>query len=127
MRREVALPPSDVTALEALGLDWETVVAAGANWLFVLRWPIPTGYNVTVATLGVRLAAYPAGVLDMVYFNPPLARADGKPIVGLSPTMVDGRPFQQWSRHYPWTAGIDNLARHLRRAGAWLHQELGKR
>lgn len=127
MRREVVLPAADLAVLDAMGLAWETAAAGGANWLFVHRWPVPPGYTATEATLGVRLAAYPNGVLDMVYFSPPLARSDGKPVVGLSLTSVDGRTFQQWSRHYPWTAGVDSLSRHLRRAGAWLRQEFGKR
>lgn len=127
MRREVPLPEDDVRALDALGLPWETAATGGSNWLFVQNYPIPSGYNVQNATLGIRLAAYPSGVLDMVYFDPPLARSDGAMIVGLSPLAVDGRTFQQWSRHYAWTSGVDTLARHVRRVGAWLLREFQKR
>lgn len=127
MRREVVLPDADVRELNALGLDWETIVAAGSNWLFIHGHPIPDGYNALIATLAIRLAAYPQGVLDMVYFDPPLARRDGQPIAGLSTLSVDGRSFQQWSRHYAWRAGEDSLTRHIRRGGAWLRREFEKR
>jgi E2/UBC family protein E len=127
VRREVVLPDEDVRALDALGLPWETAVTGGANWLFLHQFPVPDGYTTPTAILGVRLAAYPRGVLDMVYFDPPLARRDGNPIAGLSSLAVDGRTFQQWSRHYAWTPGIDTLTRHVRRAGAWLRREFNKR
>jgi hypothetical protein len=126
MRREINLPQSDVDAIEQLASNWETAAVSGAPWLLVHDYQLPNGYNVRAATLAVRLAGYPQGALDMVYFHPPLARADGRAIAATTPLVIDGKTFQQWSRHYSWKAGYDSLARHLRRVGAWLSRELSK-
>ena len=126
MRREIALPEEDVELLDQLARGWETAAVSGAGWCFLHGFPVPEGFNVREATLAVRLGAYPQSALDMVYFHPPLARADGRGIAAISPIMIDGKTFQQWSRHYNWTPGFDNLARHVRRASAWLTRELAK-
>ncbi|GAD58607.1 hypothetical protein MBEBAB_0857 [Brevundimonas abyssalis TAR-001] len=70
---------------------------------------------------------YPPGQIDMAYFDPPLARVDGKAINNLSALAIDGRTFQQWSRHYAWRSGVDTLATHLRRVRGWLTHEFRKR
>lgn len=126
MRRDVSLPDADVKALDELGLPWETVNAAGCQWLYIHQYPLPAGYTVSHVTLAVRLAAYPEGILDMVYVHPAIGRSDGLPINNLSALPIDGQIFQQWSRHYPWTSE-DNLLRHIRRAGAWFNREFQKR
>lgn len=126
MRRELPLPEDDVRALDASGLVWETV-ALPTPHLLLHDHPLPTGYVVTTATALVRLDSYPPGPLDMVYFSPPLARADGLPIGALTPAVVGGGQFQQWSRHYPWRHGVDSLSTHLGRIRAWLRNEFRKR
>lgn len=126
MRREIALPDTDVRALDALGLCWETV-AGPVRHLIVHGFPLPTGYNVAEATALVRLDSYPPGPLDMVYFAPALARSDGRPIGALTPTSIGGSACQQWSRHYPWRQGQDSLSTHLGRIRAWLRAEFRKR
>src|SRR3546814_4456876 len=102
MRREFNLGPDDIRVLETLGCPWETIAQGGARWLLLRQHPISEGYNVAQADVAIRLDAYPAGMIDMVYFSPPLSRADGKVINNLSALSIDNRSFQQWSRHYPW-------------------------
>lgn len=128
MRRDFHLPEEDVDYLNALGLPWETVAQGGVNWLLLHNYPVPAGYNVTAATVAIRIeATYPTGLLDMAYFYPPLARADGQPINALTPLVVDGKTFQQWSRHYTWVPGEHSLITHMGCVGHWLTSELKKR
>src|SRR5262249_37199016 len=109
------------------GLPWESVRAGASRWILIHRHPIPLGYNQTTATLALRLDTYPPGIIDMAYFSPALARADGKAINNLSALNIEGQSFQQWSRHYAWRPGVDNLSSHLRRVRGWLKHEFRKR
>ncbi|MFN4175540.1 E2/UBC family protein [Phenylobacterium sp.] len=127
MRREFELGPEDVRALEALGLPWETIRSSAVRWILIHEHPIPPGYNHATATVAIRIDTYPPGIIDMAFFHPALARADGKTINNLSQLTIDGRPFQQWSRHYAWRPGVDTLATHLRRVRGWLNHEFRKR
>lgn len=127
MRREFDLGAEDVRALDALGLSWEAIRCGASRWVLIHEFPVPGGYNTRTATVALRLDSYPPGLIDMAYFDPPLARADGKPINNLSQTSIENRPFQQWSRHYLWQAGTHTLGTHIRRVRAWLSHELRKR
>lgn len=127
MRRDFSLGPEDARALDALGLPWEAIRSGPSRWILIQDHPIPLGYNQPKATVAIRLDTYPPGIIDMAYFDPPLARADGKTINNLSTLSVNGRPFQQWSRHYAWRPGVDTLATHLRRMRGWLNHEFRKR
>lgn len=125
MRREFTLPEDDVAALNARGLPWETLVDKGSRWLFVHELPVPPGYNTDHATAAIRVEAnYPPAALDMVYFQPDLERADGKPIRALSVEEIGGQQYQRWSRHYPWNPQKDSLTTHLLRVENWLEAEL---
>jgi hypothetical protein len=124
LRRQFRLPSEDSEALDALGLAWEAVVDGGTQWLFIRDWPLPPGFTTTVVTLGVRIVqGYPSAALDMVYVHPPLARASGGPLGAVTDTVIDGRTFQQWSRHYspqnPWRPDVDSIATHLRLIDTW--------
>jgi hypothetical protein len=140
LRRDFDLPEEDEEYLEALGLPWETAVltegGSRALWLFIHDFPLPTGYSpkheqgsvaLERATAGVRVTGYPGGALDMVYFHPPLRRTDGRDIPNLGDLTLDGRLFQQWSRHYtptnPFRVGIDNIGTHLGLVEEWLSRE----
>jgi len=127
MRREFDLGSEDTRALDALGLPWEAIRNGGVRWVLIHDHPIPAGYNQTTATVAIRLDTYPPGIIDMAYFSPPLARADGKLINNLSALTLDNRTFQQWSRHYAWRPGVHTLATHLRRVRGWLNHEFRKR
>src|SRR5207244_427442 len=90
---------------------------------------VPVGYNVRTVDLALRIAPdYPTAQIDMVYFSPGLSRADGKGINGLSAQRLDGRDFQQWSRHRtgqnPWRPGEDDLQTHMLLVEHWLMHEL---
>lgn len=127
MRREFLLPEEDVGALDALGYTWETILADGVRWLLVHNWPVPKGLTAGRVTVAVRIVAgYPAAALDMIYLNPPLQRRDGCAIPNLSPLLLDGATYQQWSRHYtaanPWRIGLDDVTSHLRAAEEWLRR-----
>lgn len=140
LRREFDLPEEDEEYLEARGLPWETAVviegSARALWLFVHDFPIPPGYSPkhepgstppATALAGVRVTGYPGGALDMVYFHPPLRRTDGRAISNLGELTLDGKQFQQWSRHYtqanPFRVGVDSIGTHLSLVEEWLLRE----
>ena len=74
MRREFQLPEEDEQFAEGLGLPWETVKEGETRWLVVHNWPVPPGYNHSLALAGLILpASYPDGPIDMVYFYPHLS------------------------------------------------------
>jgi hypothetical protein len=128
VRRQFRLPEGDEEALEACGLPWETILEGGSRWLLVRDFPIPQGYAHRTATAALRIPpSYPDDQIDMVYFDPPLALASGRPIGALSLTTIDGKSFQQWSRHRtganPWRPGLDDVCTHLLQVETWLTRE----
>jgi hypothetical protein len=131
LRRQFQLPPDDLEFVEGRGEPWETISEQGVQWLLLHRFALPAGYNVSHATAAIRvLPGYPQTPLDMIYLEPAVARADGKPINALSALTIDGRAFQQWSRHRPadaWRVGEDCIATHCAYAFGWLSDELRKR
>lgn len=142
-RRQFDLPEEDIESLNQRGLRWETVLllesGQQALWVFIHEFPLPRGYAgrsttgvvpCERATVGIRVTGYPGGALDMAYFCPPLSRADGRPINNLGDMELDGRTFQQWSRHYtpanPFRVGIDTIGTHLSLVEEWLERELSR-
>lgn len=131
--RGFTLLEEDQDYLNTLGLSWETIREGNQNWVLIHQFPIPKGYNVDHATIGVLITSgYPIAELDMVYFHPFLQRTDQQPIGALTHnTNIDGKTFQRWSRHRtpvnPWRPGIDNLGTHVPLVDAWLLQEFNKR
>lgn len=135
LRRQFALPEDDVELLDGCGLPWETVVLVENGqrslWLFVHDVPLPRGLEardqpcvtLDTATLGLRVTGYPGANLDMVYLYPPLARVSRSPIGALSDLQLDGRTFQQWSRHYAFDPATNTLFSHFRTAQTWLEKE----
>ena len=132
MRREFQLPPEDLEYLEASGYAWDAIVVGNVKWLILYAYPIPHGYNVTTAIVALRLPpAYPDEQIDMVNFHPALSLVSGGAIRALSMHVIDGKNFQQWSRHRtpanPWRIGLDNLGTHMLQVNSWLDRELQKR
>lgn len=131
-RRQFELVPQDREFVETTGLRWETVTGNGINAVILICWPLPSGFNVPATDMHIRLTAgYPDTALDMAYFSPALARADGKPIGALSIEQFDGRSWQRWSRHQnattaPWRLGVDSLETHVAYVRHWLTMELRK-
>jgi hypothetical protein len=130
-RREFDLPAEDRDWLEGLGLGYDLIAAGGVLRVVLHVWPVPQGYNLSEISANVRIEpGYPDAQIDMVYFYPHLARADGRPIAALAEDSFDGKTWQRWSRHRtpanPWRPGVDNLATHFGLVHEWLRRELKK-
>jgi hypothetical protein len=131
MRRDFQLAEEDEAGLLARGRTWEAILENRAMWVILPDYPIPPGFNVAQATAALRIPpSYPDDQIDMVYFHPSLALANGKGIAQLSALMLDGKTYQQWSRHRtganPWRPGLDNVSTHLLLVDSWLSKEAGK-
>ncbi len=129
MRRDFKLPQEDREFLDTRGFQWETILNGNEQWLVLHDFPIPGGYNVEEVIAAVLIVAgYPDSPLDMIYFYPHLARLDNRSIPNLSPRMIDGKNFQQWSRHRtgenPWRPGDDCISTHLSLVTHYLKNEL---
>lgn len=126
-RKQFKLPAPDVHYLDTLGLRWETVLN-GNYWLIIRDYPIPEGYNVKKADLALLIPAqYDAVQIDMASFCPALSKANGHGISAVSGSQIDGRGFQQWSRHRKpneWVPGVDNVSTHLFLVDNWLANDL---
>jgi hypothetical protein len=79
---------------------------------------LPPGFNRSQSDLLLRFnAGYPDVAPDMWWFDPPLARADGKiiPATDVRESYL-GRSWQRWSRHFQpgqWRSGVDGLESFL--------------
>lgn len=126
-RKEFSLPAEDIEFLDRLGLPWETLSSSGL-WVIIHDYPIPIGYNVSLAQLALMIApSYPAAQIDMAYFFPQLQKTNGKAINATTIQMIDGRGFQRWSRHRQaneWKPGVDNILTHLALVDNWLNNDL---
>jgi hypothetical protein len=131
MRRQFQLPAVDQEFLDARRKPWEAVMEALVRWVIIEEFTVPAGYNYGLVSVALRIEpSYPDVQIDMAYFLPHLARADGKPIQALSPHPLDGKSWQRWSRHRGsdgWRPGIDNIETHLLYVTAFLEAELKKR
>lgn len=131
-RRDLDLPPDDTTFLDASYPGWQTIRDGNVSWLVISDYLVPDGYNRQSATAALRLEpGYPDTPIDMVYFNPSLARVDGKAIGATETTQrIGGESFQRWSRHWtpenPWRPGEDNIQSHLLLVRLWLEREFAK-
>jgi hypothetical protein len=131
MRREFELPEGDREHMDARGLPWETICIEQARWLLIHDFAISPGYDHEKAVAALRIEPnYSDTQIDMVYFFPPLARKDGVTVNNLSSVQIDGKQFQQWSRHRttanPWRPGLDDVASHLELVKNWLEREFRK-
>ena len=129
-RRDIVLPVSDVMYLDAAHPGWVAIRAGAASWVVLPEFAVPDGYDHSVVTAALRLEpGYPDTQIDMVFFNPLLARADGNKVgaTGGRKT-IDGATFQQWSRHRtqknPWRPGVDDIESHMLLVRHWLEREL---
>lgn len=129
MRRQFQLSEEDEQGLAALGLEWEAIIEGNTKWLIVQAYPIPEGFDHRQASAALRISpSYPDDQIDMVYFSPSLALTSGRAIRQLTPLAIDGKQYQQWSRHRtaqnPWRPGLDNICTHLLQVNNWLDREL---
>ncbi len=128
-RRQFSLPEEDQAFVEGLGLPWETFTDSGTMWLVLHEYPIVGGFNVDLVSVAFLLPGnYPTAQIDMAYFCPHLARADGQPIGRLTNQQIDGKLWQRWSRHRgsgsAWRPGIDGVQTHLVFMDQWLEREV---
>jgi hypothetical protein len=126
------LQQEDVSYLEEKGLAYETVLSDGAQWVILRDYALPAGYNQPHTDVAIRIPQnYPIAPLDMFYMYPNLARTDGQAIGALSPLAIEGKQYQQWSRHRTannqWVPGEDNLATHIALMNHSLNEEFTKR
>jgi hypothetical protein len=131
MRREFSLTEDDEDGLTAVGYEWDALIENRTRWLIVRKYPILTGYNVAAADAALRIQpSYPDVQIDMVYFNPALTLRSGRPIGALTMHALEGKQYQQWSRHRtaanPWRPGLDNVCTHFLQVDSWLARELLK-
>ena len=127
MRRDFQLSKERFAVLSGQGYTWDALVNTKVKWIILRGYSIPTGYNVTAADAAIRIPpSYPDDALDMVYFFPSLSLQDGRAIAKLTPHPLEGKQYQQWSRHYPWERGLHSLSTHLLLIKTWLERELGK-
>ena len=128
MRRQFQMMEEDEECLAARGFTWESVIENNTKWLIVHGYPIPEGYNHRAPYAALRIPpSYPDDQIDMAYFFPALALVNGKTIKQLSLHALDGKQYQQWSRHRPagtWRPGLDNVCTHLLQVDSWLQREL---
>jgi len=124
-RRAFALPEEDTGLLNAGGFDWE-VVESNGRWLLIHDFPLPPGFTAASTSAAIQITpGYPSAALDMIYFCPPVVRADSRPIPCTQATVtVDGKQWQRWSRHYtaanPWKLGEYNVVTHINLAQTWV-------
>lgn len=131
MRREFSVPEDDQAWLDALGLPYDLSAEGGVLRVVVYKFAVPDGYNVKEVNVNMRIdAGYPDSQIDMAYFFPPLAKANGQTIAATSQDFFDSKVWQRWSRHRtpanPWRPGIDNLSTHFELVRDWLVRELSK-
>lgn len=112
----VALPEDDSEYLEGnYAGRWAIITEGpGKNALLISEFRVPLGFDRETSTLMILLpSGYPGAGLDMFYFDPSLARADGGEIDALASEEHFGRSWQRWSRHYTWEPGVDSLTSHV--------------
>lgn len=131
-KNQFALPDEDAHFLNSIENEAELIQEGNIKWLILRNYKIPDDYNVEIADLAILIPPhYPTAGLDMVYFNPPLARKDGALIKALSHQSIEGKTYQRWSRHRTaankWNPDIHNVESHIDLMARCLILELDKR
>lgn len=125
-RRDFSLLPKDETHLDAIGVEWDTVLEGGRQWLVLRNYSLPSGYTALVTDIAIDVpTCYPGAQLDMFFCRPPVVRTDGQAIPQTEHTeVILGLPHQRWSRHREWNSARDTLATHLALIDASLLREV---
>ena len=121
------LPSEDRDCLDAQHFQYTEVVEGGMICLVLRDFPLPDGLRPSRSDLLLRLApGYPDIAPNMWWFDPPILRPDGQPIVQTqSHERYLRRTWQRWSRHLSvgqWRPGVDSLESFL----ALVRQELAR-
>lgn len=122
------LPDEDLEFLNSNFNSWNQPPVEGSQrGLVIPNYRLPRGYVPDRADLMLLIPDnYPAAGIDMFYFSPSVARADGQSIGALSNEFHFGQQWQRWSRHYEWRPGEDSIATHIAYVGNQLKFELGQ-
>ncbi|HVA57605.1 MAG TPA: E2/UBC family protein [Gemmatimonadaceae bacterium] len=110
----MTLPAIDLQYLGERIIEHRVAIEANMTCVVLAGFQVPLGYDRERADLLLRLnPGYPDVPPDMWWFDPPLRRADGRPIQAAD-TFENhlGRTWQRWSRHFStgqWRSGIDTL------------------
>jgi hypothetical protein len=110
----MTLPALDLTYLGDRMKNHSIATEANMTCVVLAGFEVPTGYDRNSSDLLLRLnPGYPDVQPDMWWFDPPLRRADGKPIQAADVFESHlGRKWQRWSRHFAagqWRSGVDTL------------------
>jgi hypothetical protein len=112
------LPPNDTSYLAEKAIVHTLTRDANMTCVVLANFPLPPGLDRGHSDLMLRLnAGYPDVAPDMWWFDPPVRRADGRPIPATE--VIEhhmGRSWQRWSRHFTagqWKSGIDGLESFL--------------
>lgn len=112
------LPATDTQYLDASGLCYSVAMDSGMQCVIFPGFVLPHGFNRPAADLLLRLhPGYPDVPPDMWWFDPTIARADGRVIAATN--LIErylGRSWQRWSRHLrpgQWRSGIDGIENYI--------------
>jgi len=137
LRRQVTLRAADTDFLESLGGGWEALREGNTTRVLIPGVDLPRGLRASTGAwegpvwMALTLpGTYPDTQIDMAAFFPPLAREDQRPIPSVSNLRVDGRIWQQWSRHRPdpksWRSEVDGIDTHVAFVLSWLDREVSR-
>jgi len=110
----MTLPVHDVEYLGERGTGHTVANEANMTCVVFSGFILPPGFQTAKTDLLVRLSpGYPDVPPDMWWFDPPVRRADGKPIEAADVMESHlGRTWQRWSRHFnggQWRSGVDTI------------------
>jgi len=112
------LPPNDTKYLTERAVNHSVTPEANMTCVVLADFGLPKGFDRPQSNLLLRFSAgYPDVPPDMWWFDPPLRRADGRPIPATD--VIEhhlGRRWQRWSRHLAagqWRSGVDGLENFL--------------
>ncbi|TAM80973.1 MAG: hypothetical protein EPN47_13900 [Acidobacteria bacterium] len=108
------IPESDIEFLKEKGYDYELLQSGTEVHLVIHCFPFERYVPKETDLLIRLLSGYPQTAVDMFYTIPNVKLPSGAfPQNCNQHPMIGDRPWQQWSRHYKWRSGIDNLRTYL--------------
>lgn len=129
---EFALQDVDTKYLDESKFRWEAIVDQEKRWLVIHDYRLGDRFVPESVTLALDIPKeYPAAQIDMFYFSPAVARADGVCIPSTQVTAaIKNVQFQGWSRHRngdaSWDPATDNVSTHLVLVESCLDREFGE-
>lgn len=119
------LMPEEEEYLNANYPSWDYLSGDGMSGLMMKNFPIPSGYTPKESDMMIIIPqGYPGVQLDMFCFSPELKKENGNAINNISTATCFDRSWQNWSRHYSWTPGEDDIISHIESVKRVLQQEV---